>query len=116
MEWSHVWLKDERSLKFYETLRDQGKLKEKDKMPDVTVFDFYIRAFHDLETCRGVGMGVCPIPWISIVEYAKLMEVDDVLFFVEMIQTMDRKFLSLQSKGRVSDTRNSQANRNKGNK
>ena len=36
----------------------------------------YYSAFFDLTTCRPSGMGICPIPWTAIREYALTFEFD----------------------------------------
>lgn len=45
-------------------IRDEPEL-----MPGL---EFYLKAFWDLSTCRQMGMGLGPIPWLSIHEYGKL--------------------------------------------
>ena len=31
---------------------------------------FYLRAWHDLSTCRSIGMDLGPIPWTAILAYS----------------------------------------------
>ena len=37
----------------------------------------FIRAWHDLGTCRQVGMGVGPIPWTAVMQWAQIEGLDD---------------------------------------
>lgn len=57
--------------------------------------DFYFVAFNELTTCRAIGMGVGPIPWTSIQEYADRAELDsderDNLTY--LIRAMDNAYL-----------------------
>lgn len=36
--------------------------------------DIFVQAFWDLSTCRQMGMGLGPIPWISIQEYCIMLQ------------------------------------------
>lgn len=60
----------------------------------------YMTAFHRLSTCRQVGMGLGPIPWNSIGEYATMQELDqehtEALYY--FIERMDAAFLDWSSK------------------
>jgi hypothetical protein len=62
--------------------------------------DFYIAAFWALSTTRQVGFGRGCIPWNHIVEYAKVMELDEELtpMFVEVIREMDVGYLAFHAK------------------
>ena len=55
----------------------------------------YFTAFWELSTCRQIGMGVGPIPWTAMLDYARYMELDweqteDLLYIV---RKMDDAFL-----------------------
>lgn len=56
----------------------------------------YFEAFSRLSTCRQIGMGVGPIPWTAIVQYAALQELDqwhaDMLIWC--IEAMDAAYLN----------------------
>jgi len=56
---------------------------------------FYLKAFFDLSTCRQSGMGLGPIPWHIIVQYAKFyqLEEDVTEAFIDVIREMDTAFL-----------------------
>lgn len=62
--------------------------------------ELYWGAFFDLNTCRQVGMGIAPIPWTSILEYAMVHELDseatDDLFY--FVRTMDHAYIEHHSK------------------
>lgn len=69
------------------------KLKNR---PELKIgLEMYMTAFYRLSTCRQVGMGVGPIPWNFIAEYARMQELDqdhtDALFY--HIEAMDSVFL-----------------------
>lgn len=58
--------------------------------------ELYFGAFFDLNTCRQIGMGIAPIPWFSIRDYALVYEFDeeqtDDLFF--FIRKMDHAYIA----------------------
>lgn len=59
--------------------------------------DLYLFAFFDLDTTRPVsGMGMAPISWLAIKQYADLLNLDaeqsDTLFYV--VREMDGAYLS----------------------
>lgn len=64
--------------------------------PDVPLgLEIYFQAFWELTTCRGGGMGLIPISWMTIIEYAQLHELDDeqtddLLYFV---RAMDKAYM-----------------------
>lgn len=60
----------------------------------------YYTGFIDLTSCRAVGMGVGPIPALSIFEYCLLKEIegDQRQDFVDIIQRLDQKYLDWSSK------------------
>jgi len=55
---------------------------------------FYLDAWFDLDTCREVGMGLGPIPWTAIIDYAREYELQkwhkDI--FVSHIKKMDAAY------------------------
>lgn len=51
-------------------------------------------AYFELATCRPVGMGLGPIPWTAIHEYAEANGVQDGERFVRLIRAMDREILN----------------------
>jgi len=61
---------------------------------------FYLDAFWDLSTCRQMGMGLGPIPWKDILEYAQYKELDCDLvdMFFLTIRAMDRVYLDWSDK------------------
>lgn len=57
--------------------------------------EFYLKAWHALDSCRIIGLSMGPIPWRDVVSYAQYTELEpDVTeAFVEIIRTMDRAYL-----------------------
>lgn len=56
----------------------------------------YWQAYHELSTCRPVGMGVGPIPWTAISEYALrngVFDPDDFDELVHHVRALDTTFL-----------------------
>lgn len=67
--------------------------------PPVYVGDiFYMQAFWDLHTTRNSGMGLAPIAWDKIVNYADVSRLDDDLIepFIRIIRTMDTAYMIWQ--------------------
>lgn len=67
--------------------------------------DLYYNAFWDLTSCRAVGWGLGPIPWVSIKDYGETFEFDEdqtesLFYFVRM---MDNAFLDHH---RTKETKN----------
>jgi len=62
---------------------------------DRAVDRWILCAFHDLSTCRAVGMTIGPIPWTAIVAYADRAGFtgSTATAFVEVIRTMDLGYL-----------------------
>ena len=57
-------------------------------------------AFFELDTCRPVtGMGVHPIPWSVIRDYATEHGIRDVPQFVELIRALDRERMAKVTEG-----------------
>ena len=73
--------------------------------PNVDHFSFYIDAFRELNSCRDYGMGLGPIPFTAIAEYAKIYEVEDFDEFLYLIRVMDNQFIKSQN-ARASKERN----------
>ncbi len=67
--------------------------------------DIYLTAFNRLSTCRSIGMGLGPIPWICIGQYADVQELDqdhrDALYY--HIEQMDSAFLKWSSDQNKTD-------------
>ena len=68
-------------------------------------FGIYIEAFHELSTCRPSGFGISAIPFVAIVEYAKLygIEGEDFDDFLYVIRAMDSELLRLEAKKQSKD-------------
>lgn len=62
--------------------------------------ELYYHAFQRLSTCRPVGMGLGPIPWTSIKQYAILQELDQLQSeaLEYHISRMDSAFLDRMNK------------------
>lgn len=60
----------------------------------------YSRAFKQLSSCRQLGMGIGPIPWTAVVEYAKIYQLSqeqtDALHF--HVERMDGAYLDWVNK------------------
>lgn len=57
--------------------------------------ELFYGAFLDLNSCRSSGWSLSPIPWTSIMDYAKAFEIegeqkDDLFYFIRF---MDEKYL-----------------------
>ena len=61
---------------------------------------FYLEAFQELSTCRSSGMGIGPIPWRDIIEYARMYGLCNMMqdVFLRVIRSMDNKFLEWYNK------------------
>jgi hypothetical protein len=59
----------------------------------------YLNAFWDLSTCRQMGMGLGPIPWLSIQEYVTILGGDEDFQedFHRYIRRMDGEYLNWSS-------------------
>lgn len=62
--------------------------------------EFYWKAYMDLTTERRIGMVEGPIPWHSVVEYARTYELDFFEFddLWEVIKQMDCEYLKHRDK------------------
>jgi hypothetical protein len=62
--------------------------------------EFYYMAFHELSSCRAVGMGEGPIPWTAMKIYADTYEIYDDEFerFVHLLTDMDMAYLKERNK------------------
>jgi len=79
-------------------LEADNLIREKDRKPFIEPFIFYVEAFNELGTCRYSGMGLTPIPFTSMVEYAKIMGVDNFHEFHTLMRIMDNTLLDMESK------------------
>ena len=85
-------------------------------MPNVEPFGLYIDAFRELSTCRPSGFGISPIPFVAIVEYAKLYGIEGEEFddFLYIIREMDSELIRLESsKTKQSDNGSTGNKRNR---
>lgn len=62
--------------------------------------EFYFTAFLELTSCRTIGFGVGPIPWLAIIKYCEIHEVegdqrDDLIYHV---QVLDGVYLDWENK------------------
>ena len=60
----------------------------------------YYAGFLDLTSCRNIGMGLGPIPLLSMLEYCLINDIsgEQREDFVWFIQRLDHKYLSWSSK------------------
>lgn len=65
-----------------------------------------MKSFHDLSTERSIGMGLGPIPWSKIVEYADWygLEPDVIEAFVDIIRTVDVAYLKYNADEQKKNT------------
>ncbi len=59
---------------------------------------FYWQAFHELSTCRQVGMILGPIPWAAIRDYCEDLGIDDEderADFTMIIRLLDDVYLKI---------------------
>lgn len=94
LTWQDKWAD---KIDFYYHLFRTKNLKEEDKEPCVDGFEFYIEAYNELSTCRNSGLGLTPIPFTAIVEYAKIYNIDDDDFHY-IIRRMDNCLIDIDSK------------------
>ena len=80
----------------YYRLIDLGMIH--DEEPMFIGLEYYFRAFRDLSTCRGIGMGLGPIPFTAIIQYCNLYNIEEIEEFIYLIRRMDDKFLELEAK------------------
>lgn len=88
-----------------------------DLEPKVEPFSFYLEAYRELSTCRPSGFGISAIPFVAVVEYAKLYEIvgEDFEDFLYIIRSMDSEQIRLEQKKQkpnVSDTSKGNKGRN----
>lgn len=62
--------------------------------------EFYYMSFMDLSTCRSIGMGEGPIPWIALKQYAEVYDIYGIEFerFVTILNNMDTAYLEERNK------------------
>jgi hypothetical protein len=100
-------------MKFYESLKARGVLKKDQTIPNVDAFALYTEAFVELNTCRPQGFGPAPIPFLAILEYAKLYEIEDTEEFIYIIRTMDNAYMSKQEKPKDVNKTSSKTDNNR---
>jgi hypothetical protein len=71
-------------------LRFKEDFPDEDKLPDLGPLRFYADCFNELATCRVMGG---PIPFTSIVEFARIYEIDDIAHFNDIIRYIDDAYL-----------------------
>ena len=125
MAWSYKW---EGKLDFYYSLEAKNSVRPEDRIPnlkcvgsisaEIEPFALYLEAFQELSTCRPSGFGVSPIPFVAIVEYAKLYGIEGEEFhdFLYVIRSMDSEVMRLESKKQSgkNGTSGSKGNNRKG--
>ena len=69
--------------------------------------ELYLRAFFDLDSERGIGFSILPIPWFSIIRYAEVYGFDeeqreDLVFFIRRMDSahIERLNKKLNPKGK----------------
>ena len=90
MEWGE-------RLESYEMLLRNGNLREEHIEPDIGPFQYYVECFFEINTSRST-ISLAPIPFTSIVEYAKVYKIEDVEEFLYNIRVMDNVYLKHKEK------------------
>lgn len=69
--------------------------------------ELYHRCFMDCSTCRAIGMGVGPIPWESVMQWASLngMESDDADAMWRVITIADSEYLERANEKAQTDAK-----------
>lgn len=97
MTWFQKW-GQHLSDGFYYELIQAGRLKkEEDLEPNLLGFEFYIKAFRELHTCRNQGLGISPIPFTAIRIYWECFGVEEFEEFLDLIRLMDDTLIKLES-------------------
>jgi len=61
--------------------------------PSVMVgLEIFYEAFHELSSCRQIGLGIGPLPFTAIVDYCDRFEMDEAQT-IEILRRMDDLFL-----------------------
>lgn len=82
-----------------EGVEGADKLIEDKEAPELSANGYYyLNAFYRLNSSRSVGMGVGAIPLSEITNYCVYFEEDEPFIFIEIIQGIDSKYLSLRNK------------------
>ena len=68
-----------------------GSLKKEDEAPPISVFDYYIECFWELDSTRG-RMAVSPIPFTAIVQFAKIYN-EDFDEFLYLMRRLDKVYM-----------------------
>lgn len=63
----------------------------------------YIRAWHDLATCRGFGMAVGPIPFTAVLAWADFYELDreTTALLWDVLRILERKHAEREANRRA---------------
>lgn len=66
---------------------------------------FYLRAFSELDSERDFGMGMGPIPWSSMHQYAMILELTGEAYedFMYLIRELDREYITHITKKRPTN-------------
>jgi hypothetical protein len=61
---------------------------------------FYFTAFLELSSCRAIGMGTGPVPWLAIQKYSEVYDIqgEQKEDLVHHIQLLDTVYLEWESK------------------
>lgn len=75
--------------------------------------DWFVAAFHELSTCRSVGMGEGPIPWTAVQKYCEAMGLrgPGAHAMHHHIRAMDREYLEIRAKQEEARRKRREANR-----
>lgn len=101
----------------------QGKLNE--EIPNILGLDYFAKCFFELNTCRNNG----PIPFTSIVEFANIKDIEEVMPFNDFLYVMrqmdgvyldhlesERKKQSKQNNAKVGNGNSNSQYNHKGNR
>lgn len=81
----------------YDKLLSDGNLAKKDQEPNIEVFQWYVTAFSELNSCRST-VSLSPLPFTAITEFAKIYSVEDFEDFLYIVRQMDEAYLEFHRK------------------
>ena len=74
--------------------------KDEDKLPNLGPLQFYGDCWSELSTCRVMGG---PIPFTSIIDFARIYEIDDIADFNSIIRMIDDFYLQASAAKREAE-------------
>ena len=100
VDWQVKWDDASKRQLYFDVLQYKKDFKDEDKLLNLGPLQFYGDCWAELSTCRVMGG---PIPFTSIVEFAKIYEIEDIANFNGIIRMIDDFYLSASSKKREAE-------------